>query len=183
MLTENDVRVASERNGKLAPTVTVPARLMSDTPGRFRFRVASDYRFPATVQPIATALRSHLPNASVRVNLDNGSVTVYYDRDRISGDRLYGILQDLNIRFVVSDKSDAATELTEVIASANRQIDRVTEGAVDLRFLVPLGFGTLAVRQLIVEGVQLNVIPWYALAWYAFDSFLKLHYTLGKSEN
>lgn len=183
MLTENDIRAWSERNEKLVLTANVPARLMSDTPGRLRFRLVSDYRIPGMLELIATGLRSHLTNARVRVNLDNGSVTVYYDCDRLSSDRLYRILQDLNICFVLSDKSDAATELTEAIASANRQIDRLTEGAVDLRFLVPLGFGTLAVRQLIVEGVQLEVIPWYALAWYAFDSFLKLHYTLGKSGN
>jgi hypothetical protein len=30
-------------------------------------------------------------------------------------------------------------------------------------------------RQLMIKGLQLEVIPWYVLAWYAFDSFLKLN--------
>ena len=35
----------------------------------------------------------------------------------------------------------------------------------------------LAMRQLIAKGWQLELIPWYVLAWYAFDSFIKLHST------
>jgi hypothetical protein len=48
---------------------------------------------------------------------------------------------------------------------------------VDLRFLFPLSLSLLALRQLLVKGWQLELIPWYVLAWYAFDSFIKLHPT------
>ena len=40
---------------------------------------------------------------------------------------------------------------------------------------MPLGLGTLALGQLITKGPQLDKIPWYNLAWYAFDSFNKLN--------
>jgi hypothetical protein len=34
---------------------------------------------------------------------------------------------------------------------------------------------TLDFRQLIIKGLQIDEIPWYSLAWYAFDSFVKLN--------
>lgn len=179
MLAENRVRVESKRNGKRPAAAAISARLMSRTPGRLRFRVAPPHRHPATMARFGEALRSRFPADRIRVNPNNGGVTIYYDRDRTDGDRIDRILrEDLNVRFRGADTSEAAAALTEAVAVANRQVDRATEGAMDLRFLVPLGFGTLAVRQLMAEGLQLDVIPWYALAWYAFDSFIKLHYSL-----
>jgi len=51
----------------------------------------------------------------------------------------------------------------------------MTNGVADLRLLLPLGFGALALRQVLDKGFELEEIPWYTLAWYAFDSFVKLH--------
>ncbi|MBO9999883.1 MAG: hypothetical protein J7641_12925 [Cyanobacteria bacterium SID2] len=184
MLVENLGRgsfasIEAKNNSKVALPSMISARLMSHTPGRLRFRVASVHRHPSTMAQIAQILQVG-PVERVRINPCNGGVTIYYDRDRAGIDRIEATLQELPIAFKtsISDRSEAATHLTDTIAAVNRQVDRATEGEIDLRFLVPLGFGTLALRQLMVEGLQLEVIPWYALAWYAFDSFIKLHYTL-----
>jgi hypothetical protein len=54
----------------------------------------------------------------------------------------------------------------------NRWVAERTSGGADLRSIVPIGFALLAVREVIAGRVV--AAPWYALAWYAFDSYLKL---------
>jgi hypothetical protein len=72
-------------------------------------------------------------------------------------------------------KSQIAVQLRNAVSQCDEQIGWLTNSMADLRVLVPLGFGAFALRQLIVEGPQLDKIPWYNMAWYAFDSFLKLN--------
>ncbi|MDV2994526.1 MAG: hypothetical protein N4J56_004180 [Chroococcidiopsis sp. SAG 2025] len=72
-------------------------------------------------------------------------------------------------------KSPIAEELINVIYSFNEQIRQTTSGVVDLRWLVPAGLGALALRQILTKGLELDEIPWYTLAWYAFDTFTKLN--------
>jgi hypothetical protein len=72
-------------------------------------------------------------------------------------------------------QSQIAVQLRNAASQCDEQIGWLTNSLADLRVLVPLGFGAFALRQLIVEGPQLDKIPWYNMAWYAFDSFLKLN--------
>lgn len=72
-------------------------------------------------------------------------------------------------------KSEIARDLINIISDVNTDVGRITNGVVDLRLLLPLGFSALAVRQLFIKGLQMDEIPWYVLAWYAFDSFMKLN--------
>jgi hypothetical protein len=44
-------------------------------------------------------------------------------------------------------------------------------GRADLRTLLPVGLGALAVRE-VLSG-RAVAAPWYVLAWYAFDSFTR----------
>ncbi|MGV2827982.1 DUF5132 domain-containing protein [Myxosarcina sp. GI1(2024)] len=71
--------------------------------------------------------------------------------------------------------SVAAAETMDAVSELNEKVDWLTNGYVDLRFLLPLGLGTLALGQLLIQGPQLDKIRWYNLAWYAFDSFNKLN--------
>ncbi|NJN11102.1 MAG: DUF5132 domain-containing protein [Richelia sp. RM1_1_1] len=71
--------------------------------------------------------------------------------------------------------SEVAGEMLDAVSDLNSQVGWLTNGYVDLRVLMPLGLGTLALGQLITQGPQLDKIPWYNLAWYAFDSFNKLN--------
>jgi hypothetical protein len=74
-----------------------------------------------------------------------------------------------------SEHSEVAHTLSVVLSSLNQEIGRATNGNFDLRVLVPLAFSAFALRQLLVKGWQIDEIPWYTMAWYAFDSFVKLH--------
>ena len=72
-------------------------------------------------------------------------------------------------------KSLIAEDLTHVLSGFNEQVKQTTAGVVDLRLLVPAGLGALALRQILTKGLELDEIPWYTLAWYAFDTFIKLN--------
>ena len=73
-------------------------------------------------------------------------------------------------------KSKVSTRVSNALARANQWVEYKTEGALDLRFLAPLIFALLALRQVLAKSPGLNTAPWYIMAWYAFDSFIKLNY-------
>ena len=55
------------------------------------------------------------------------------------------------------------------------RVAEITNGRWDLRSVVPLTLGAFAVRQMLTDFAVVGTIPWYVLAWYAFDSFWKLN--------
>ncbi len=67
------------------------------------------------------------------------------------------------------------TELQTIATTLDTQTRSLTRGWVDLKTVIPLGLGAIALRQLLTKGFQLEDIPWYVLAWYAFDSFMILN--------
>lgn len=73
--------------------------------------------------------------------------------------------------------SAVAVEIINIMSELNTRFDWLTQGKTDLRLLMPLGLGALALRQILIKGLQIDELPWYALAWYAFDSFTKLNET------
>ncbi|TVP61212.1 MAG: DUF5132 domain-containing protein [Nodularia sp. (in: Bacteria)] len=77
--------------------------------------------------------------------------------------------------YVTDGRSSVAEDFVNVMSDLNADVDRMTNGVVDLRLLVPLGLSLFAIRQLLKQGLKLEEIPWYILAWFAFDSFVKLN--------
>lgn len=135
---------------------------------------------------ITHALRTHPDVREVRTNVQTGSIVIHHaDRDD-SLDAIATVLQDLGVVLgSVIDvdlpfsrgKSEVAADLTNAVADLNEGVGKATNGVVDLRLLVPVGLATLALRELLRTGWEFEAAPWYVLAWYAFDSFIKLHYT------
>lgn len=165
---------------------SLEAQIVSQTPGRVRLRVLPGHRQQQKIIPIIDALQARLEIYGVRTNILGGSITVFYGRELLSSQDMCMVLHDLGINLVEttqdaiefgSKPSSAAAEVIETATELNRRVRRATDDAIDLRFLFPLSLGVLAARQLVVKGWQLELIPWYVLAWYAFDSFLKLHST------
>jgi hypothetical protein len=157
----------------------IHTRVVSSTPTRLRLRVAPSHRQSWEMERIASALQAHPHINQVRTNVQNGSITIEQDSENGSQEKVFATLKDLGIIFgdLVEGKSDAAAEVSNAVVDLNNQVRVSTNGVVDLRFLFPLGLASLAVRQLLAKGLQLEIIPWYVLAWYAFDSFIKLHAT------
>lgn len=71
--------------------------------------------------------------------------------------------------------AQVSADLMRLATDLNAQVRDISHDLVDLRTLAPLGLGAIALRQLLLKGLQVEDIPWYVLAWYAFDSFIKLH--------
>jgi hypothetical protein len=73
-------------------------------------------------------------------------------------------------------KSEVAQDFINLISDINADVGRMTSGVADLRVILPLGIALLSLRQLFRKGLELDQIPWYILAWYAFDIFTRLNY-------
>ncbi|MGK7899750.1 MAG: HMA2 domain-containing protein [Xenococcus sp. (in: cyanobacteria)] len=160
------------------------AQIISQTPGRVRLRVRPAYRQQQKIAPIVNALKARLEIYRVKTNIPSGSITVLHGRELLTSQDMSIVLQDLGINLVqvtqeprraISSSSSAAAEVIKTVTDLDQRIKIATDNAIDLRLLLPLGLGVMAMRQLIVKGWQLELIPWYVLAWYAFDSFLKLN--------
>jgi hypothetical protein len=135
------------------------------------------------MQRIASVLNANPQVNRVSINLHSGSITIYHNGKNGSLDNVFATLRDLGLIFadITEGKTEAAAQVTNAVVDLNQRIRQATNGAIDIRFLFPLGLSTLAVRQLLSKGLQFETIPWYVLAWYAFDSFIKLHGTSASS--
>lgn len=181
MVTEFHTKITEATPSKVANAVYNPiaTKIVSFTPGRFRLKISRPYRQPDNIKTLATALENHPQVSQVQTNPTTGSIVVYHSQET-SADRLSAILQDLGLIYseaVNTEKSETAEQVVNATNDLNRRVLEATNGLVDLRLLIPLGFGTLAIRQLLVKGLLLDSIPAYVFLWYAFDSFIKLHYT------
>lgn len=155
----------------------ISTKVVSSTPKRLRLRVAQPQRQSKDMHRIASVLNANPQVNRVSTNLHSGSITIYHDGKNGSLDSVFATLRDLGVIFtdLTEGNTEAAAQVSNAIVDLNRRVRQATNGAIDIPFLFPLGLSTLAVRQLLSKGLQFETIPWYVLAWYAFDSFIKLH--------
>ncbi|BAZ17050.1 hypothetical protein NIES4071_89280 [Calothrix sp. NIES-4071] len=172
-LDQTPVLDITAKNIQKTPQIT--AKLVSDTPGRLRLRVGNKHRKAEEMQRIANALQ-HPNIKQVRTNVSQGSITIQHEGEN-SLENVHTALKDIGITFgdIGEGKSEVANGVASSVIGLNKRVKQSTDGIVDLRFLFPLGLGFLSIRKLMLQGLQLDIIPWYVLAWYSFDSFLKLH--------
>ncbi|MBD2561474.1 MULTISPECIES: HMA2 domain-containing protein [Nostoc] len=158
---------------------SISTKVVSSTPGRLRLRVAHSHRQPEKMQRIASALSANSHINRVTTNVHHGSIVINHDGNDGSLENVLATLKDLGIVFadVTEGNTEAAAGVSSALVDLNQRVKQSTHGAFDLRILFPLGLASLSVRQLLNKGLELEVIPWYVLAWYAFDSFIKLHRT------
>lgn len=165
----------------LPATISLPIslRILSQTPERIRVRLPDDCREPDVMEQIVQALQQVVPQIrQTKINPQTGSLTLYLDPGSATGAELLGPLEALGLIAIASESSElpsASRQLTGLMASWNQRVNQWTEGSADLRFLVPMTFAILAFRRFVMNGSGLKSAPWYILAWYAFDSFMKLN--------
>lgn len=165
-----------------APSTPTSVQVVSSTPGRLRLRLAPTQRQSANMERICKALQAHSQVERLKTNIHHGSITISHTALGSDLENIYAVLKDLGVVFaetttLTGDRSIAAAGVANAALDLNQRVARASNGAIDLRFLFPLGLGLLSIRQLAIKGLQLEIIPWYVLAWYAFDSFIKLHGT------
>ncbi|WP_040630769.1 HMA2 domain-containing protein [Fortiea contorta] len=170
------IRHVKEKTSFQTPTKPIPIKIISDTPGRLRLRVAPCDRQSEKMQPIVDKLAAQPGVNQVTTNMQHGSILIDHDDSR---ENIIATLLDIGIIFgdIAEGNSEAAAGITNAVLDLNQRVQQTTMGSVDLRVLFPLGLSILAFRQLLVKGLQFEVIPWYVLGWYAFDSFMKLNRT------
>ncbi|MFN6486787.1 MULTISPECIES: HMA2 domain-containing protein [unclassified Nostoc] len=161
------------------PPKPISTKVVSSTPGRLRLRIAHSHRQPEKMQRLANALLANPHINRVKTNVSHGSIAINHDGNDGSLEDVLATLKDLGIIFadVTEGNTEAAAGISSAVVDLNQRVKQSTHGAFDLRILFPLGLASLSLRQLLNKGLQLEVIPWYVLAWYAFDSFIKLHGT------
>jgi Heavy metal associated domain 2 len=154
-------------------------RILSDIPGRLRFKLPNAQRSQERINGIAAVL-GEADVRGVETNLQTGSVLVHYDPATTTTEELFEVLGGLGLTPVYGSGAAGAPEsrpAARVVTAAdqlNSRVARATSG-VDLRLLVPLGLGALSARQALRDTGGLSKAPWYVLAWYSFDSFIKLN--------
>ncbi|MEA5558102.1 HMA2 domain-containing protein [Nodularia spumigena] len=155
----------------------ISTKIISNTPGRIRLRISPPHRHPREMQSITNVLKAQSQIIQVRTNINSGSIIINHDGKNASLENVLTTLLDLGVTFadITEGNSEAAEDVKRAVINLNKRFEQATSGEVDLRFLFPLGLSMLAVRQILVKGLQLEIIPWYVLAWYAFDSFMKLN--------
>jgi len=161
---------------------TFMARIVHHTPGRLRLRVPREALNGRGAEAVHSALAERPGVLQVRVTPLAGSLLVRYDPARAQLADLTAALQraGLHIAPAVAEpppaRPDEPTALGQLIdrlaGQLDERVDRATGHRLDLRTLLPVGLGALALRELLAGRVQ--AAPWYVLLWWSFDSYLKL---------
>jgi hypothetical protein len=160
------------------------ATVAHNVPGRIRVRVQGS----RAERSRALDALQHLLDDRYDVTIDarTGSALIRYEPADIEPDALirllreaddaFGMLQVPELLNAVDRSTSAVAEtLSARLSRANRSVLHATQGHVDLRVLLPVTLGGLALRQLARQGPSVRGAPWYVLAYYAFDSYIKLH--------
>jgi hypothetical protein len=159
-------------------------RIVSSTPGRTRVRVSEKRRTMEEMGRLAERLKERLNAIDAQINVQTGSIVLQHPQNGL--EEVCSVLKDLGVILTgltdtgvvwAGGRTRAASEITGAVYRLNHWFGLATNGIVNLQLLVPFGLGALALRQLLRYGWQIESAPWYVLAYAAFDSFIKLHYT------
>ena len=168
----------------MASTATV----VSATRGRARLKVSGP---SDEVSEVLDRITQHCGDAesqvSVTTNARTGSALLSWDPEQLDVEHalelvraahtaLSGVVPPHVSKAIDRAASRSARMLWNELRVADGRVFDATHGAVDLRMLVPLGLATLSLRQLLRTGPQVAKLPWYMLAYYAFDTFHKFHH-------
>ncbi len=161
-------------------------RVVHAVPGRLRVKLEPGELSGESAEQLQSALLGMPGVEDVRVNRVSRSIVIRYDRERLDVGRLLELAQAAELLALDAPAGDPyagqAVPLSEtgarikrVFHQADARLSEMTNRRWDLRTVVPLAFGALALRQIVRELGSLQAVPWYVLAWYAFDSFWKLN--------
>ncbi len=157
-------------------------KIVSATPKRTRVRVSAKRRTPREIARIAEALEKLPFVHRIRENIGTGSLVIEHSPGSL--DKIRKVLIDLGIIFGSTTDSGLfggesekgiVSGLAGAVSDLNKRIGSAAGGIFDLRTVVPVGLGVLAVVQLLRKGWQIEAAPWYILAYAAVHSFRELH--------
>jgi hypothetical protein len=130
---------------------------------------------------LAKALEAFPQVCSVETNLHTGTLIVHHKKAAIED--IQSELKDMGVILMAATGVELSGQsLVEAVSDLDGRLSAATGGVLNLKLLVPLGLGTLAVVQLLRRGFQFEGAPWYLLAYLAFESFIRLRGADGKQE-
>jgi hypothetical protein len=149
-------------------------QIVSSTPRRTRIKVSRKRRSPEEMSRLAEALQAS-PNVSeVKTNVYAGTLIVHHKEKALSD--IKAQLKDLGVIVMAATGVGTSPQsLVEAVSDLEKQAGPVLGSILDLKVLVPVGFGALAALQLARRGLEIGGAPWYLLAYFAFESFVMLN--------
>jgi hypothetical protein len=159
-------------------------RIVHASPGRIRAKVPREAFDGAALREAEAALLAVPGVQAVRRNAAASSVLVSYDPSVATVPDLFAALAATRVSLVVPEdeaaenpgrggnRSTVARWLALPFQTADRSVREATDHTIDVRTLLPVGLAALAARE-VLSG-RAHMAPWYTLAWWAFDSYLKL---------
>ncbi len=148
--------------------------IVSSTPRRTRIKVSRKRRNREELARLARALEEFPSVSSVDTNLQTGTIIVHHEEGALKDIR--SKLKDMGVILMAASGVEVPTKwLTDAVSDLDTRITSQTKGLLNLKLLVPLGFGALAILQLVRRGFQFGGVPWYILAYFAFESYEKLN--------
>lgn len=163
--------------------------LVHASPGRVRLKGDLEHQRDA-IEDTERAIRALSGVSDVRRNPAAASIVILFDDNAITAERILKAIEPM--ASVVAQESidddlgrNGNSKFGDWVAArssrADRRVAEASNGAVDLRTLVPAGLFALAARDLLRRGAPRA--PWYVLLWYAFDSFIKLRRPAGSGQS
>jgi hypothetical protein len=151
------------------------------SPGRLRLRVSREAVASGALEAAARSLATMSGIQAARLNRLASSLVIHYDPAALDEHGLLTALAVAGLPLANLEPSEAAYvpgsmvghSIQDAFQTADERVGHATSGQLDLRTLVPLGFAALVLREILAGRV--TAPPWYNLAWWAFDSFYKLH--------
>ncbi|MDR3553112.1 MAG: hypothetical protein P4L55_00020 [Syntrophobacteraceae bacterium] len=149
-------------------------KIVSSTPKRTRIRVSRKRRNPEEMARLAEALRASPKVSQVETNLYAGTLIVHHQPKALAD--IKAELKDLGvIALAATGIETSALSLSDAVLDLEKQVGPLLANILDLKLLVPLGFGALAALQLARRGLEIGGAPWYLLAYFAYESFVRLN--------
>jgi len=161
-------------------------RVVHAVPGRLRVKLNREELTEEFSRELRASMTAVQGVQEVRTTPRTGSVVIHYDPAELDVGGLIDLARTANLLALDALAADpyaakrvptslTARRIKRTFHEVDVRLSELSSGRWDLRSVVPVAFGALAVRQIIRDFGELGAAPWYVLAWYAFDSFWKFN--------
>ena len=161
------------------------------SPGRIRLKMDRATTDLTALALVARQFREHEGTYDLTLNDTTRSLLICYEPSARQLEEVIELIRESGVPLEIDDYPEGlplttdASALGYAIETAagrlNRWVADRTSGGADLRSAIPVGFALLALREVLSR--RATAAPWYALAWYAFDSYWKLRQPKRDSED
>jgi hypothetical protein len=123
---------------------------------------------------LAEAIEESPKVSSVETNLRTWTIIVHHKEEALAD--IKAEFKDLGVILMAAAGVETSSRsLTDAVSSLDGRLCSASGGLLSLKLLVPVGFSVLAVLQIARRGFEIGGAPWYLLAYFAFESFIRFY--------